>query len=237
MMISQTGAVSASRLMAGGGIEAVESRVRQLESMIQQMEGTGKATKPFKAFLNKPDGAMDIPQPGAPKGPNTVQFSTEGITGSMRARFEAFQPLIEKYSSQYGVDKDLVNAVIRQESGFNPAAVSKAGARGLMQLMPGTARSLGVKDTTNPEQNIEGGVKLLKNLLETYHGNIPLALAAYNAGGGAVAKYKGIPPYKETQNYVKTILSGFLAQKQTDAHADAQTDAQADVQKQPAVRS
>ncbi len=208
----------ASRLMAGGGIDAVEGRVRQLEAMIRHVEGVQAPAKPFNAYLKDASNKlkMDPPAPGAPAGPNTVQFSPTGVTGSMRARFEAFQPMVEKYATQYGVDKDLVNAVIRQESGFNPAAVSKAGARGLMQLMPATAKSLGVNDSMNPEQNIEGGVKLLSNLLSTYKGNIPLALAAYNAGGGAVSKYNGIPPYKETQNYVKTILSAYLAQKQTE---------------------
>jgi soluble lytic murein transglycosylase-like protein len=127
--------------------------------------------------------------------------------------------MVEKYAQLHGVDKALVNAVIRQESGFNPAAVSKAGAQGLMQLMPGTAKGLGVENSLNPEQNIDGGVRLLKSLLKTYNGNIPLALAAYNAGGGAVAKYGGIPPYKETQNYVRSILSSYLATKQSNGVA------------------
>jgi len=121
---------------------------------------------------------------------------------------------VEKYSAKHGVDKDLVNAVIRQESGFNPTAVSSAGAQGLMQLMPATAQGLGVTQPTDPAQNLDGGIRHLKGLLEHFHGNIPLALAAYNAGLGAVKKYKGLPPYKETQNYVRNILAGFLAQKQ-----------------------
>lgn len=118
--------------------------------------------------------------------------------------------LVSNISSKYGVDEKLVNAVIKQESGFNVRAKSHAGAMGLMQLMPATARSLGVKDPYNPVQNIEGGVKYLSNMLKKYNGNIILALAAYNAGPGAVDKYSGVPPYKETQNYVKSILANYL---------------------------
>lgn len=118
--------------------------------------------------------------------------------------------IVSNISAKYNVDEKLVNAVIRQESGFNVKAKSKAGAMGLMQLMPATARGLGVKDPYNPVQNIEGGVKYLSNLLKKYNGNIVLALAAYNAGSGAVDKYSGVPPYRETQNYVKSILKNYL---------------------------
>ena len=118
--------------------------------------------------------------------------------------------LISQVSQKHGVDEKLVKAVIKQESGFNPRAKSKAGAMGLMQLMPATAASLGVKDPFNPVQNVEGGVKYLKSMLDKYNGNIILALAAYNAGPGAVDKYDGVPPYNETKNYVKNILANYL---------------------------
>ncbi len=118
--------------------------------------------------------------------------------------------MVTMISDKYGVDDRLVKALIRQESGFNPNAKSKAGAMGLMQLMPATAKSLGVQNAFNPVQNVDGGVRYLKSMLEKYNGNIILALAAYNAGPGAVDKYAGVPPYEETQNYVKNILANYL---------------------------
>lgn len=118
--------------------------------------------------------------------------------------------VISNISKKHGIDEKLVQALIRQESGFNPNAKSKAGAMGLMQLMPFTARSLGVNDPYNMVQNVEGGVKYLKSMLNKYNGNVILALAAYNAGPGAVDKYDGVPPYPETQNYVKSILANYL---------------------------
>lgn len=112
---------------------------------------------------------------------------------------------IDFYANKYGIDKDLVHAIIQVESDYNPLAISRKGAMGLMQLHPETASDLGIQNPFDVEANIEGGVRYLKNMLDRY-GDLKKALAAYNAGPEAVDKYDGIPPYKETQNYVKKVL-------------------------------
>jgi soluble lytic murein transglycosylase-like protein len=118
-----------------------------------------------------------------------------------------FEPIINSCALRYGVDKSLVKAVIQAESAYNPNAVSSKGAAGLMQLMPKTAQDLNVANSFDPSENIRGGVRYLKFLLDTFKGDVPLALAAYNAGMAKVARYGGIPPYEETRNYVGRVLS------------------------------
>ena len=131
----------------------------------------------------------------------------------IQAQTANVEELIEAFSNQYNVDSDFIKAIIKQESGFNSNATSKKGAMGLMQLMPSTAESMGVTNAYDPSQNIEGGVKYLRGLLDKFDNNKELALAAYNAGPTAVKKYGGIPPYKETQNYVDAIMSAYAQMK------------------------
>lgn len=156
----------------------------------------------FRFISDAPDdGKKSMPSTRkAPKGRSAL-----GLSGLARDPRE-FEPIIDSYAAQYGVDKSLVKAVIQAESGYNPYAVSRKGAAGLMQLMPETARGLKVANTFDPAQNIRGGVRHLRYLLDTLNGNVELALAAYNAGLSTVARYRGIPPYQETRNYVARVM-------------------------------
>jgi soluble lytic murein transglycosylase-like protein len=122
------------------------------------------------------------------------------------SQLEKYDPLIFKAAEKYNIHRNLIKAVIKAESNFNPQAVSRAGARGLMQLMPMTAYAYQVKDSFEPEENIEGGVRYLRYLLNLFQGDLYLSLAAYNAGENAVISYRGVPPYRETRNYVQRVL-------------------------------
>jgi hypothetical protein len=165
----------------------------------------------------------EFPQPGfKPENPG------EGASASARngnrwsprlpdriiklVKCKNLEMIIKKYAHRYGVDEDLVWVVIRQESGFNPKAVSPKGAMGLMQLMPGTAAQMGVSDAFDVEQNIAGGIKYLERCLDQFNQNVGLALAAYNAGPDNVVKYQGCPPFPETRQYVTSILQAYAGE-------------------------
>ena len=124
-----------------------------------------------------------------------------------------FHPTIIKTAVRYQVDPALVKAIIMAESGYNPRAISKNGAVGLMQLMPETAQELNVEDVFNPKQNIDGGVRYLKQLMKQFSGDLNLALAAYNAGSKAVKQHKGVPPFKETRQYIKKVFEYYKLYK------------------------
>ncbi len=149
---------------------------------------------------NKPQKKVNINQNGIKKRTTMV---------SSCIRKNRYNTIINEASRQYNVNKQLIQAIISTESCFNPNAVSPKGAQGLMQLMPFTAKRFGVNDSFDPAQNIIGGVKYLRFLLKRFRGEASLAIAAYNAGEGAVDHYAGIPPYKETRNYVKKVLALF----------------------------
>ena len=167
--------------------------------------------------LSIPNGGQELLSGSTESGPLSPargrvreggSFPSQGPAGATRPPTPTtYDGLINEAARRYRVDPALVAGVIEAESGFNPRALSPAGAKGLMQLMDGTAQGLGVRDAFDPSDNVNGGAKLLRQLLDRYHENVPLALAAYNAGPGAVDRYGGIPPYRETQTYVPRVLA------------------------------
>jgi hypothetical protein len=161
-----------------------------------------------------PDANLDGPKEALPEPTKRSggMFFRAPIQIANLIKCKNLEEVVKKYARQYGVDEELIWAVIRQESGFNPRAVSPKGAMGLMQLMPGTAALMGVSDPFDVEQNIAGGVKYLEQCLNQFNQNVPLALAAYNAGPGNVLKYQGCPPFAETRNYVASILHAYAGE-------------------------
>jgi soluble lytic murein transglycosylase-like protein len=170
--------------------------------------GTPASAEVFR--LVAPDGTVHFTN--APTDPRYRRFRSEGAaTGPSLTSLRASVGLpysgeITEASGRYGIPETLIRAVIRVESGFNPRAISRRGARGLMQLMPETAALLGVRDSFNPRQNIDAGVRHLRKLMERFGHDLTLVLAAYNAGEQAVVAYRGLPPYQETRVYVSRVL-------------------------------
>jgi hypothetical protein len=150
-----------------------------------------------------PDGTrhvLEVPAAGSYAG---------AVPDGLAARREQLWPTVQKAARSNGLDPNLVDLVIRMESGYNSRAVSPKGARGVMQLMPGTASLYGVRNVFDPFDNIRGGVHYLRDLLQRFDSNVALALAAYNAGPEAVDRHGGVPPYDETRSYVRTILNAY----------------------------
>jgi soluble lytic murein transglycosylase-like protein len=150
-------------------------------------------------------------RPTPPSGTSDADGATDSATP-----LSPYEDIIREAAVTYGVDPDLVRAVIRTESNFNPLAKSRAGAKGLMQLMPRLAKELGISNPFDPRENVLGGTKYLSKLLDRHDGDVSLALASFNAGPRNVTKYKGIPPFKETRGYVKKI-TGLLADNTTSS--------------------
>tara|TARA_B100001939_G_scaffold344845_1_gene360201 strand:+ start:69693 stop:70289 length:597 start_codon:yes stop_codon:yes gene_type:complete len=181
------------------GMDRIETRIRDIMQRFDQLNQVPQIkpdTKPevgekTESVMGTGQESMRMAQAHPGAGPGSTHFQ------------KILNALVEEKAQDYGVSPDLVRAVMQAESAGNPDAVSPAGAQGLMQLMPGTAKLLGV-DPTDPVQNLDGGIRYLKAMNQRFP-NLDQALAAYNAGPGAVEKYGGIPPYKETINYVKKI--------------------------------
>lgn len=178
------------------GLSAVLGRIAQIE---QTLEGLEPAREPVAA-PNFAGALVEAEYTATPPLSPTPRSKPSGGPRDTR-----FSDMIAEAARKHGVDADLIHAVVRAESGYNPTSRSSAGAMGLMQLMPGTARSLGVRDAFDPAQNIDGGVRYLRQQLDKF-GEVDLALAAYNAGPGAVQRHHGMPPYRETQAYVRRVL-------------------------------
>lgn len=165
------------------------------------------------AAAERSAGVMIFTAPdGSKRIVNIPAASAQGggpVPEGAAARRVALWPTVEATARQHGLDPNLVDLVIRMESGYNPRAVSAKGAQGVMQLMPSTAKLYGVEDAFDPFENIRGGVRYLRDLLLRFESNLALALAAYNAGPEAVAKHGGVPPYQETRTYVASILQAY----------------------------
>jgi soluble lytic murein transglycosylase-like protein len=190
----------------------------------ERREVIGSVTR---LYLDSTDGGyVDIPSEqivrfeAAPMSPAPVNAGAiaSASTGTLTP---ALPEVVNAISDRHHLDPDLINSVIRAESGFNPRAVSPKGARGLMQLMPQTASALGVKDSFDPGANVEGGTQYLSDLLVRYNFDLIKALAAYNAGPERVEKYHGVPPYYETQAYVARIVRDFNGKKIAEKKAVA----------------
>ena len=156
-------------------------------------------------LMRKKDGSTVIYN--VPSGSAKSNWNDYNWLAGKHDRRSKYDPIIERYAREFDVDPVLVRAVIQVESDFNKACVSRKGARGLMQLMPGTARRFNVAEIHDPDQNIRGGVHYLSILLRLFRDDLPRALAAYNAGENAVIRYGGIPPYQETETYVRRALT------------------------------
>jgi len=189
-----------------GRIEEIERKGRSFSNLEYSSTQVKKErfVDLFDEEVKKVNQSKDLPflnidsfEPGGTKIPGTGRSMNKS----------EWDKYITRYSKEYGVDEDLVRAVIKIESANNPNALSRKGAMGLMQLMPQTAKMLGVTDAWDPEQNIRGGVKYLSQLSDKFNGDIVKILAGYNAGPNRVDQYNGIPPFAETQNYVKKVMA------------------------------
>ncbi len=193
------------------GPDGIRRRMEEIERRIQDKLGPAA----------NPDGTTEPSSPlmgsigaSGPEGFAPFNPLASGAQLSPSPNGERFAPLIRQAAEGAGIDPALFDALIASESAYDPSARSRAGALGLSQLMPETAASLGVGNPFDPEQNLRGGAKYLAQMMQRFGGDPQLALAAYNAGPGAVEKFGGVPPYAETQGYVRKVMGLFEARRQ-----------------------
>ena len=193
--------------MTSGRTLSVKTHKNDGESVVLTLRGGGEVTCD-KSLIEKivPD-EVPYPEPQAPAREPDEPKTSALASGSAGLRETIYSELITATAQTHGVDPILVQALIQVESNYQPRARSSKGAMGLMQLMPAVAREYKVRNAYDPQSNIDAGIRKLKSLLERWGGDVALALAAYNAGDGAVSKFNGVPPYRETQNYVSRILA------------------------------
>jgi soluble lytic murein transglycosylase-like protein len=196
-------------------IDTAVARMSQIEALIAQASGNPAATQPATAT-----SFQDQLQQATATGQGQLSTASATAPAAGGAVDGQFSGLINSAAQKYGIDPALLKGLIRQESNFNPNAKSPAGAAGLCQLMPGTAASLGCTNPLDPAQAIDAGAKYLSQQLKAFGGDPRKALAAYNAGPGAVQRYGGVPPYAETQNYVRSVMQ-FADQYRTQSPSPA----------------
>jgi len=206
---------AAERITLANGFDVVCDHHALVEGRVRVYP---KAAAPdyFELSPGAIDAVETVPDPPEEPAPASTETANPSAVGNpvvkqveTRLTADDLHQLLSKAGSEHNVDEDLLASVVKAESGGNVRATSRAGARGLMQLMPGTAQQLGVTDSFAPEQNVRGGTAYLDWLLTRYHDSIPLAVAAYNAGPEAVDRYRGIPPYHETRMYVARVVHEF----------------------------
>jgi len=181
-------------------LSTIGTRLGELQTMVAQMNAPAAPAPATAPAATGPTSPFAGALAAAQTSPSATPVSGAGASS-------AFDSEINAAAASNGIDPALLKGLVSQESGFNPSARSGAGAVGLTQLMPGTASALGVTNPLDPAQSLQGGAKYLREQLDRFGGDETLALAAYNAGPGAVQKYGGVPPYAETQNYVTSVMS------------------------------
>jgi soluble lytic murein transglycosylase-like protein len=206
--------VSAEAVSAGvpPGELAAQQRVQQLQALIEQTRAVASSGSLIAATASSTSPQTSFADALQAAGSTATPAVANAASGSESGEYDA---LITQAAERNGVDPAVLHGLIQQESAFNPNSTSSAGAEGLTQLMPGTASSLGVANPLNPAESIEGGARYLAQMLAKFGGNTTDALAAYNAGPGAVAQYGGVPPYAETQSYVSKVLGYAEAYRQS----------------------